>query len=74
MTKKTFECQVLDGTWVHDVCQRLSVGCKVVNGSHSGFKGSLRRARDSVQWKSKGGFLGLSQEVNEYRTREYHYN
>ena len=47
-------CQVLGGTWVHDVCQGFSVGCKVVNESHSGFKGLLWRARDSGQWKSKG--------------------
>ena len=39
-----------------------------------GLEGLLQRARDSSQWKSKGDPLGLSQEVNEYRTREYHYN
>ena len=47
-------CQVLDGTWVLDMCQGSSVGCKVVSGSHSGFMGLLQRARDSGQWKSKG--------------------
>ena len=51
---------------VHDVCQRYSVGVKVVSGVHSRFSGSLQRARDSGQWKSKG-ILKLSQEVNCYR-------
>ena len=58
---------------MHDECQRVGCGYKMVNGNHSGYKGSLQRARDSVQWKRKG-VLRLSQEVNKYRTREYHYN
>ena len=42
---KLIICQVLDGTWVHDMCQGSPVGCKVVNGSHSGFRGALAKSK-----------------------------
>ena len=51
-------CQVLDGTWMHDMCQRFPVGCKVVNGSHSGFKGPCEEQETVVNGRVKG-VLGI---------------
>ena len=50
------------------------MGSKVISGIHSGYKGLLQRARGSGSMEEKSGVWDWSQDVNEYRTREYHYN
>ena len=48
--------QVLDGTWVHNVCQGFSVGYKVVSGSHSGLKGPCKEQETVVNGRVKRVF------------------
>ena len=69
-----FTCQVLDGTWVHDVCKGSSVGCKVCQWKSLWVYEALAKSKRQWSMEEQKGFWGLSQEVNEYRTREYHYN
>ena len=62
----------------------VTVGSKVISGIHSGFKGDQwdslwvqgpsQRARGSGSMEEESGIWNWSQDVNKYRTREYHYN
>ena len=52
------DCQVLDRTWVHNVCQGFPVRCKIVSGSHSGFKGSCKEQETMVNGRVRG-ILGI---------------
>ena len=47
-------CQVLDGTWVHNVCQGVFCECKVVSVVHSGFKGVLAKSKRQCSMEEKG--------------------
>ena len=47
-------CQVLDGTWVHDMCQGVFCECKVVSVVHSGFKGVLAKSKRQCSMEEKG--------------------
>ena len=49
------------------------MGYKVICESHSEEKGPCKEQGTVVNGRVER-ILGLSQEVNEYRTREYHYN
>ena len=52
---------------------RWYCGCKSVSGYQSGYRRAFVKSKGQCSMEERG-VLGLSQEVNEYRTREYHYS